>query len=179
MATIHYAKGIAYAATGRIEEAENERQLFHTAPKHVSPTRYDYPNKCVDILTVGEAMLDGELNYWKGVYDLVFSQLREAIKRYDGLAYKQNHVEEAVGIYCDDLGLNSTLARAHQHPNNVWALKGYHECLVRLGRNPEAKLLKPQLNLALAVADIPVNVSCFCRTTAVEPVEKNGTCCSK
>ena len=197
-ATIHYAKGVAYSATGRIQEAEQQRQLFLNALKSVPTTRYDFPNKCVDILAVGEAMLDGELNYRKGNFDLAFSQLRKAIERSDALVYsepwgwmqpvrhayaalllEQNRVKEAAEVYCDDLGLNGSLPRAHQHLNNVWALKGYHECLTRLGRDLEAKLLEPQLKLALAVADIPVEFSCFCRTITAKPDAKSETCCSK
>lgn len=53
--------------------------------------------------------------------------------------------------------------RVTEHPNNVWALQGYYECLVRLGRDDEAKLLEPQVKVALAVADVLVKSSCFCR----------------
>ncbi|GFG18029.1 hypothetical protein IFM5058_08793 [Aspergillus udagawae] len=192
-ATLHYAKGIAAAATGNIPVAEEHRRLFQTAYKRVPPSRKDYPNRCVDILGVAEAMLDSELNYRKGNYELAFEQLREAIHRDDNLVYsepwgwmqpvrhayaalllEQDRVEEAAEIYCDDLGLNGTLARAHQHPNNVWALKGYHECLQRLGRDKEAKLLELSLKTALAVADIKVEYSCFCRGTTPNKAE---TCC--
>ena len=53
--------------------------------------------------------------------------------------------------------------RAYQHPNNVWSLHGYHECLVRLGKDELAEAIKPRLDLALARTDVPVHASCFCR----------------
>lgn len=82
---------------------------------------------------------------------------------YAALMLEQGHVEEAAAAYAQDLGLDDALTRAHQHPNNVWALHGYHECLVRLGRKAEARIIKQQLDVALSVADIQIKSSCFCR----------------
>jgi hypothetical protein len=45
----------------------------------------------------------------------------------------------------------------------VWALHGYHECLVRLGKQEQAHIIGQQLELASAVADVPVTASCACR----------------
>lgn len=181
-ATIHYAKGIAASALGNIPQAEAHRCLFQDACKRVPASRKMFPNSCIDVLAVGDAMLDGEISYRKGDYDAAFSHLREAITRADRLIYsepwgwmqpvrhayaalllEQGRVEEAAESYCDDLGLNGVLARAHQHPGNIWALTGYHECLVKLGRMTEARLLENSLNVAKAVADVDVEYSCFCR----------------
>ena len=71
--------------------------------------------------------------------------------------------EKAAAVYSADLGMDNTLPRALQHPNNVWALHGYHECLVKLGRLAEARIVEPQLRLAIAIADVPIRSSCFCR----------------
>jgi hypothetical protein len=82
---------------------------------------------------------------------------------YGALLLEQGHVEEAAAVYSADLGMDNAIPRALQHPNNVWALHGYHECLLKLGRKAEAKILEPQLRLALAIADVPIRSSCFCR----------------
>jgi hypothetical protein len=71
--------------------------------------------------------------------------------------------EAAIAVYAADLGQDSTLPRACQHPNNVWSLHGYHECLGRLGRAHEAAQIKAQLDRALAAADVEIRSSCFCR----------------
>jgi tetratricopeptide (TPR) repeat protein len=181
-AMVHYGKGVALAATGKIEEAEKERQLFHEAVKEVPCSRTLFNNTCVDILAVASAMLDGELAYRQRDFDTAFSELRRSIKLDDELPYdepwgwmqptrhaygalllEQNKFEEAASIYCADLGMDDTLPRAKRHPNNVWALHGYHESLMKLGKVSEAGIIKPQLRLALAVADVPVKSSCFCR----------------
>jgi tetratricopeptide (TPR) repeat protein len=181
-AMIHYAKGIAYAATGRVAEAEQQRELFQAAVRNVPESRYFQNNTCLDILAVGAEMLNGELEYRKGNYDLAFTHLRAAIAREDGLPYaepwawmqptrhaygalllEQGHVEEAEAVYRADLGLDNTLARACQHPENVWALHGYHECLLRLGKHELADAIKLRLDLAVARADVPIQASCYCR----------------
>ncbi|KAE8422833.1 hypothetical protein BDV36DRAFT_309824 [Aspergillus pseudocaelatus] len=197
-ATIHYAKGIAYAATNRVSEAEQERKLYVAAIERVPNTRRTHPNRSVDILNVGVAMLDGEIEYRRGEHDKAFETMRRAIDLDDGLNYaepwgwmqpvrhafaalslEQGNVEAAAEAYKADLGLNSTLGRAHHHPNNVWALQGYYECLVRHGRDDEAKLLEPLVKVALAVADVPVKSSCFCRlnTSECPDVCVRTSCC--
>ncbi|UQC76140.1 TPR domain-containing protein [Colletotrichum lupini] len=186
-AMTHYAKGIAYAVQGRIEEAEKQRVLFAEAVKRVPESRSVFNNTCLSILSIAEAMLDGELAYRKKDYDVAFAYLRKAVERDDALPYdepwgwmqparhalgalllEQGHVEEAAAVYSADLGVDETLPRALRHPNNVWALHGFYECLMKLGRVDEAKILKPQLQLALAVADVPVKSSCFCRLKTVD-----------
>jgi hypothetical protein len=82
---------------------------------------------------------------------------------YGALLLEQGRVEEAAAVYAADLGLDPTLARCCQHPGNVWSLHGYHECLQRLGRLPEAAIIGQQLALASARADVPIRASCACR----------------
>ncbi|KAJ5961314.1 Tetratricopeptide-like helical [Penicillium vulpinum] len=181
-AMIHYAKGIAFAATSRVSEAEEERERFLRAIKLVPDSRTIFNNRCVDILSVGEAMLDGEIAYRRGEYNTAFSYLRDAVKRDDALPYdepwgwmqptrhalgalllEQDRIEEAAAVYSADLGVDTSLPRALRHPGNVWASHGYHECLVKMGRKYEARAMLPQLKSSLAWADVPIKSSCFCR----------------
>lgn len=183
VAMIHYAKGVALANTSRLEEAERHRDLFSEAVKRVPPSRTVFNNTCRDILAIAAAMLDGELEFRKGNVELGFERLRDAIRLDDNLPYdepwgwmqptrhaygalllEQGRVEDAAAVYRADLGLDDTLPRSLQHRNNVWALHGYHECLVMLGRKDEARLLQNQLELAVACADVPIRSSCFCRS---------------
>lgn len=193
---IHYSKGIAWAATGDLKLAGKERDLYHVSKKTVPPTRKDFPNLISDVVKVADAMLDGEIQYREGNYEKSFESLRKAIHFDDSLRYtepwgwmvptrhayaalmlEQGHVEEAAKAYAEDLGFDDSITRAHQHPNNVWALHGYHECLMRLGYESEAKIIKQALDLALQVADIPIKSSCFCRLGDSEHKEKDNSCC--
>ena len=192
----YYGRAIAYAATGDVDEADRQRELFKQASTLVPPTRLDFPNKVTDILHVASAMLDGEIEYRRGDYDTAFNRLRDAVRLEDALPFaepwgwmlparhayaalslEQGLVEQAAQAYAEDLGLSPTPGRAHQHPNNVWALHGYHECLGRLGRDAEANIIKKQLSLALAEADVEITCSCFCRLSACKTRESN--CCGK
>lgn len=182
-AMVHYAKGIALGSLGRVEEADRERTLFVAAAERTAPTRTLFNNKCREILAVAHAMLDGELEYRRGNVGAAFELLRRGIQLDHGLPYdepwgwmqpvrhaygalllEQGAVNKAAAIYAADLGLDDTLPRPLQHPNNVWALHGYHECLIKLGRTAEACIIEKQLRLALATADVPIRSSCFCRT---------------
>jgi tetratricopeptide (TPR) repeat protein len=183
-AMIHYAKGVALAATGRPEDAAEQRRQFAAAVGRVPESRTLFNNTCLDILRIAEAMLDGELEYRRGNYEAAFASLRRSIELDDGLPYdepwgwmqptrhaygalllEQGRVTEAEAVYRADLGLDDTLARACQHPGNVWSLHGYHECLTRLGKTEQAGIIKQQLKIATAYADVPINSSCYCRLT--------------
>lgn len=184
-ALTHYAKGVAFAATSRVADAERERERFAAALGRVPQTRYLFNNQSLDILAIAGSMLDGEIEYRKSNYEAAWTSLRRAIALDDALPYdepwgwmqptrhaygalllEQGETETAAGVYAADLGLDATLPRACQHPNNVWSLHGYHECMVQLGRSDEAAQIKPQLDRALARADVEIRSSCFCRVHA-------------
>jgi tetratricopeptide (TPR) repeat protein len=76
---------------------------------------------------------------------------------------EQGRIEEAETVYAEDLGYDQSIPRSSWHPGNVWSLHGYHECLVRLGKAEPARIVKQQLDVALARADVPIKSSCFCR----------------
>ncbi|MFF7285973.1 hypothetical protein [Streptomyces griseorubiginosus] len=182
-AMLHYARGVALSALGRVTEAEAERTLFRAAVAQVPETRMLFNNTCADILAIASAMLDGELAYRKGEFDTAFAALARSIDLDDNLPYdepwgwmqptrhaygalllEQGRVAEAEAVYRADLGLDDTLPRPLQHPGNVWALHGLHECLTRTGKNAEAQLVAHQLRTTTALADVPIEASCFCRT---------------
>jgi hypothetical protein len=181
-AMTHYAKGVACAATGRIGEAEEHRRQFAAAVRRVPASRTVFNNTCQDILAIAAAMLDGELEYRMGNHGVAFGQLRHAVELDDGLPYdepwgwmqparhaygalllEQGRVEQAEAVYRADLGLDATLARACQHPGNIWSLHGYYECLIRLGKDEQAGIIGQQLKIAAARADTPIRSSCYCR----------------
>jgi tetratricopeptide (TPR) repeat protein len=189
-ATTHYGRGIAHAAKGQLQQANTEREAFRSAYDRIPESRYLFNNTSLDILRVARAMLDGEIAYRQGEFDAAFEHLRRAVALDDGLVYdepwgwmqptrhaygalllEQGRVEEASAVYAADLGLDPTLRRCCQHPNNMWSLHGYRECLQRLGRAVEAAHIEERLSLASAHADVPITASCACR------LEVPGDCC--
>ena len=88
-ATPYYAKGVTFAAIGNIQEAERQRDLLETSRKDVPISRMDFPNKCVDILAIGSAMLDGEIGYRRGNYKNAFKSLRKSTELEDKLIFSE------------------------------------------------------------------------------------------
>lgn len=179
----HYAKGVAHASLKQIPEAEKQRSLFHDSLARIPKSRRFFNNDAHAVLGVGEKMLDGELEYHKGNYEIAHEHLRESVRRDDNLEYiepwawmhpprhalgallsEQGHFEEAETVYRDDLGLSRSIQRCAQHPDNVWALHGLVECLVKRGETDELPALQSKLTEAQQRADLPITSSCLCRT---------------
>ncbi len=185
-AMINYAKAVAHAATGEIAKAEAEADLFREAMARVPPTRYLFNNTAIDILAIAAEMMAGETAYRKGDFDQAFNHLRKSVELDDNLPYdepwgwmqparhalgalllEQGRTTEATAVYRADLGLDDTLRRPCQHPDSVWGLVGYHECLMKLGRAEEAALIQKRFDIASARADVPIVASCFCHQRAL------------
>ncbi|KFZ23102.1 hypothetical protein V502_02419, partial [Pseudogymnoascus sp. VKM F-4520 (FW-2644)] len=166
----------------RERNRNSSTKLFHQAWAQVPDTRRAYNGKMVDLLKVAAAMLEAELEYRCTNYDKAFAAFRRAIDlenqlpysepwswmqpvrhAYAALLMEQGHLEEAAQTYRADLGMDNSVIWPRRHPNNVWSLHGYHECLVRLGRMDEAAVIEQPVRLALAVADVSIKASCFCR----------------
>ena len=181
-AMMRYAMSVAHGALGEVDEAAREAERFDEALESVPDSRYVFNNTCVDILAIAREMMLGELAYRRGDHDTAFAHLHRSVDLDDNLPYdepwgwmqptrhalgalllEQGRVEEASEVYRADLGYDDSLSRACQHPENVWSLHGYHECLERLGRHTEAAIVGQKLRIAAARTDMPVTASCFCR----------------
>ena len=181
-ATMRYARAVAFATLGHTNSALAEAEAFERDFARVPDSRYLFNNSCRDILAVAREMMLGEIDYRRGEIESGFAHLRQAVSYDDNLPYdepwgwmqpvrhalgalllEQGRVEEALAEYRADLGFDSALKRSSQHPDNVWSLSGYSECLERTGRHELATVAKQRLTLAQARADLPVHASCFCR----------------
>ncbi len=177
----YYGKGVANAALKNHDAAAEAQRNFEAAAEAVSEDRMIHVVTCQQILGVAKEMLAGEIEYHRGNYDVAFAHLRQAVENEDALPYdepwgwmmpsrhalgalllEQDRVEEAAAAYEADLGLNDSVIRSNQHPDNVWALIGLHDCYTRLGRTDDARSIKPRLDFALSRADEEIYTSCFC-----------------
>ena len=135
-------------------------------------------------------MARGEIEYRKGNFEQAFTHLRQAVVLDDALPYdepwgwmqparhalgallfEQGHIDEAEAVYREDLGLGGQLSRATVHPDNVWSLKGLHDCLKARGDEVELPSVRQRLDIALARADRAVGASCFCAQAAMKAAE--------
>jgi len=184
-ALIFYAKAVALANLGRHEEAKAAMVDFTAAYAEVPDSRMLFNNTARDVLAVGEEMMKGEIAFKAGRREEGLDHLRKAVDLDDNLEYEEpwswpqptrhalgallleaGEYEEAEAVYRADLGLDGKLPRPSQHPRNVWALHGLHECLMRRGEDVELPHIKLALDQAVARADIPIRASCLCRASA-------------
>ena len=178
----YYGKGVAYAALGDFKNAESAMTRFDGHLRTIPEDAVFLSNSVRDILLVGKAMLEGELEYRKQNYDLAFDALRLAVERDDNLNFtepwawmhpprhalgalllQQGRLEEAETVYRTDLGYTDEIARCSQHPDNVWAIHGLLECVKENGDSNEAQLLEQKLKFAQARTDVAIGSSCYCR----------------
>ncbi|MCA9319698.1 MAG: tetratricopeptide repeat protein, partial [Planctomycetes bacterium] len=169
-----YARGVALASLGRVDEAERERQAFKQAEAAVPETYLLFQNPVSSALRVADKVLAGEIEYRKGNHDRAFALLREAVALDEGLNYdepwgwmeparhalgalltEQGRYVEAIAVYRKNL---------ERYPENGWALHGLAECLQKSGQTVEADQVSSRFERAWARADIAIPGSCFCRT---------------
>lgn len=179
IAVSYYARGIACAVLGQLQQADEERTHFRNALKNKGLTKcylfnipmYDPINRN-GILDVAEAVLDGEVEYHKGNIKEAFEYLRLAVKRDSSLAYdepwgwmtptrhvlgalllEQGQLEEAETVYREDLT---------QYKANLWSLLGLQQVLEKQNRHEESANTLAAYQLASVRADIKIGASCLC-----------------
>ncbi|MFP4274913.1 MAG: tetratricopeptide repeat protein [Paracoccaceae bacterium] len=193
--TLLYARGVALAALGRVPEAEKEEARFLDRLAAYPDTRLLHNNRVVDLMAIAREMLRGEILYRQGAHEAAFDRLRAAVAAEDALPYdepwgwmqpsrhalgallmEQGRIAEAEAVYRADLGLGEALPRAQVHPDNVWSLRGLHDCLTaRTAPEAEIAPIRQKLEIALARADPGLAASCFCaRAAGAAPCREPG-----
>ena len=182
-ALVYYAKAVAYANLGKHKEAENCAEQFANAYALVPESRHLFNNKSRDVLEIANEMMLGEVAFKSGNKTEGLNHLRQAVELDDNLNYEEpwswpqptrhalgalllevGNYEEAEAVYKADLGIDGKLPRPSQHPKNVWALHGLHECLKRRDDKIELPHVAFLLQQAEARSDIKINASCLCRS---------------
>lgn len=162
----HYARGTAFARTGRADEAQAELAALEAAADDESLAELSF--KGIDpldaYLRVGIESLRGEIALARKQHAQALAHLRRAVELEDALeseeppswAAPQRHAlggallvagraAEAAKVFREDLA---------RFPANGWALYGLAESLRRQGRRAEALRVQAQLRAAWAHADL-------------------------
>lgn len=174
----HHARGVAYAALGRNQEARAEQKLFQKAAA-ATPAETRFGNNLASALyDVAKHMLEGEILYREGKLVEAIRSLRLAVEKEDQLGYMEppdwiipvrhplgaillsaGRIEEAEKVFHEDL---------KRWPKNGWSLYGLQQCLEKQGRREEAEAVKSQLRETWKLADVALRSPCKC----VEPQGK-------
>lgn len=177
--TLRYARGLAFAALGKCQNARDEQSIFEKMrPVESVRVRVLHNNKSEHLLAVNSAMLEGEILYREEKFESAFSHLRRAAHLEESLAYdepwgqmqpirhalgalllEQNRIQEAEEVYRADLA---------RYPNNIWALTGLRDCLRKQVSKSSGQLhqeiesIEAALEEGLKTADVKVAHSCAC-----------------
>src|SRR5881409_3380236 len=84
----HFARGLAFASTGKLDEAEAEHKFVAEAEEKTPPDAiFQMPinNKTKDILKIAENVLGAKISLAKGDMDATVNQLRAAVAVQDSL----------------------------------------------------------------------------------------------
>ncbi len=170
----HYARGLAFTATGKMGDATEELEslLSIGAGKSLEGYRVTFSrNGAKAILDIAVEVLAGELAAKQGDYDNAIARLHRGILLEDNLIYNEPpdwHVPvrqslgavlldagrfaEAEAIYWQDLSLNR---------ENGWSLFGLMESLRTQGKVEQAAMVKKRLKKAWNRSDVKLAGSRF------------------
>jgi tetratricopeptide (TPR) repeat protein len=135
----HFARGLALAATDKLDEAEAEQKIVAEAEEKTPPDAiFQMPinNKTKDILKIAENVLGAKISLEKGDMDATVNQLRAAVAAQDSLKYDEPQdwfypVRESLGavllIIGDNAGaeevFRADLERNLRNPRSLFGLE--------------------------------------------------------
>jgi tetratricopeptide (TPR) repeat protein len=170
----HYARGVAFTALDRFDEAQRELVALDALCSAMDE-RSIGNNPATLVLQIPQRVLRGELEFQRGHRDTGLALLREAAAIEDTLVYDEppdwmmpvRHTlgallitagkhEEAEAVYRQDL---------RRFPENGWSLYGLQQSLAARGMEAEAAAVRARFETAWKRADVELTSSCFCQAT--------------
>ena len=191
IATQHYARGVAYASLGMIQEAEAEQKLFKQALQNPALAgrvlhnnlMYQDPSDGPCILLVNDAILDGEIEYRRQYlakergenadFTVAFNHLRRGVNLSLNLAYNEpwgqmqpvRHILGALLLEQGEVEEAEEVYRADIElwKDNMWGLLGLKLCLEARGDDSgELEQVTALFKERSSRADIIPTRTCFC-----------------
>jgi tetratricopeptide (TPR) repeat protein len=155
----HFARGLALAGTGKLEEAEAEYKFVAEAEEKTPPdVVFQMPvnNKTKDILKIAENVLGARISRAKNDMDATVTQLRAAVAIQDSLKYGEPPdwfypVRESLGAVLlkigDAAGAEETFrADLDRNPRNPRSLFGLEQALKAQERIYDAGFIRKQFD---------------------------------
>jgi tetratricopeptide (TPR) repeat protein len=170
--TWHYARGIALAAKGRLEEADKElAEVRRIAADASLKFNLFSPNTADQILAIAPEVLAGDIAARRKEYERAIPHLERAVRLEDALVYTEpsewhypprqiladvllqaGRPAEAATVYWADLKRN---------PDNGWSLHGLSLALRAQGKADEAAVVEKRFEKAWGKADVKLSASRF------------------
>jgi tetratricopeptide (TPR) repeat protein len=174
----HFARSVAFAALGKVNDARREIELLDEVAKGLTDEWKMGNNPTREVIAIARLMAEGELAYREGRADKAFELLRKAVSLEENLRYDEppgwmQPVRHALGalLLADGQAAEAeAVYRADlvRHPNNAWSLLGLQQALQKQGKTREAEALAGEVQRAWARADVAPVASCYCHPDARE-----------
>lgn len=167
-----FARGVAFAAKGDVDNAERERGHFNEAAAKVPKDTPFGNNKADQVLAIAGKVLSGEIAFRRKAVDVAVAELSEAVRLEDELKYNEAPdwivpARHALGAILLDAGRYDEAEKVYRQdlavwPNNGWGLYGLAKSLRAKGAVAEAATVQAQFDKVWARADIKIGSSCLC-----------------
>lgn len=174
----HFARGVAYAATDRVDLAKAEREQFQAACARVTDAMIVGNNPARRVLRISSNKLDGEIAYAEGSLEEAIRSLRVAAAIEDSLRYNESPdwlqpVRHTLGGVLLDAGKLPEAETAYREdlarwPENGWSLFGLAQCLRARGEKDEARKVEKRFEKIWADADVKLEKTCLCLVRGAE-----------
>lgn len=165
----HFARGLALAAGGRLQEAGEERSRLTAIAAAVPKDRMVVINPAATLLAIAERMLAGEVAGRARRQEEGIRLLQEAVRLEDGLRYMEPAewplpVRHWLGAALLDAGRPAEAEAAYREDlqrnrENGWALFGLAQALRAQGKADEAADVEARFRRAWAKADLTLTAS--------------------
>lgn len=161
----HYAKGMAYTRTKKLNEAKAELiSLKKAVADPFMENKISGFNSFKNVLSIGQHILEGEIEASQKNYESAIQLLTKAIEIEDNLLYQEppdwyHPARQALGGILLDAN-KPVLAEQrfredlNQYRKNGWSLYGLYQSLEAQGKTKEAIEAKKEFDKAFAKADV-------------------------
>jgi tetratricopeptide (TPR) repeat protein len=166
-----FARGVAFAATGKLAEAQKERNALAAEVKQVSGDATFGLNSASGVLRIAENALDARIAWAKGERARSIESWRAAVAAWDALNYNEPPdwyypVRESLGAA---LLLNGDAAAAEkvfredlkENPRNARSLFGLMESLKAQGKRAAAAFVEAEFKASWKNAEVQLKVENF------------------
>jgi tetratricopeptide (TPR) repeat protein len=165
----HYARGLAFVASGRLDDAERELAGLRKVMTHAAfkTTLKDLP--LLTNLQIASRIVAGEIAGRRGRWDDAVRTMEEAVRLEDAMPYNEPAVwhqptRQVLGAVLLEAGRAGDAERIYREDlqrvrENGWSLFGLMRSLEAQGRAEEAALVRARFERAWSRADVSLTSS--------------------
>lgn len=167
----HYARGVAFAATGQPDRAREERKALAELAASIPDDRIMGGSRLSDLARIAELVVAGEIAGRQQQYEEATEKLTAAVELEDRLRYYEPplwHIpaRHSLGAVLLQAGRPAEAEQVYRsdlqhHPHNGWSLYGLKQSLEAQRKSEEAEKTGRKFQEAWARADVELPASRF------------------